>query len=176
MWPKSYFGHDKSSVMNQYQVVDPKMLIWPAGFNDEIYILNRLIKSFNLSFIKQKKTVPWSWFNVSMPILFRTVFVRIIPHRLTQPITRSYHRSRLSQRILLIQVRFIWKIILNWLIGHPRTVTARDCNNRSAELTNNINGFDRKQFNAKLQIILQKHSILIGFIPNWKGIFHDYQA
>ena len=81
MWPKSYFGHDKSSVMNQYQVVDPKMLIWPAGFNDEIYILNRLIKSFNLSFIKQKKTVPWSWFNVSMPILFRTVFVRIIPHR-----------------------------------------------------------------------------------------------
>ena len=64
----------RSSIQNAYSTC---ML-----YNEEIYILNRLIKSFNLSFIKQKKTVPWSWFNVSMPILFRTVFIR------------SYHTSQ----------------------------------------------------------------------------------
>ena len=166
MWPKSFLGHDKSSVMNQCQVVYSKMLIWPASFNEEIYILNRLIKSFNLSFIKRKKTVPWSWFNVSMPILFRTVFLRIIPHSpshghiigqgyLNEPCSCGFG---LHNQIIFKSVRprgIWWPKLLGPSI--PKLLQSMGIPNWDKSgplnLQNYINRFNRKQLNAKLQMI-----------------------
>ena len=106
-----------------------------------------------------------------MPILFRTVFVQY----LYESYHTGHHTAISKVKVISTNHTHSGSIYIknNFELTdrasgmpHPRTVTARDCNGRSTELTNNINGFDRKQFNVKLQIILQKHSFLIGFIPN----------